>query len=258
MNTMTDYEKQQEMAEGVEEFLKVRKQSKKWQKAAKERVIEFEGEVKWMLNVSCKIDREYIVFLRDCYKDYSTIEMKIAVSKTPMFKHNLSAFIHYISGDIDKKCILDKNGLPIIQAVKDCYKKKLRWIDVMNENLSHDRNTEKFWRYCYYMDNEKATKYHNKMAEHESEFLMDCMERDADGEECKLETNSSLILNSKVKSIRGIELGETEKGTSLVENCGETIRLMGESMKETFQQRQFFIEEVCELNSNGCGKQLVK
>ena len=181
-----------------------------------------------------------------------------------MFKYNLSAFLHYISGDIDKKCILDKNGLPIIQAVKDCYKKKLRWIDVMNENLSHDRNTEKFWRYCYYMDNEKATKYHNKMAEHESEFLMDCMERDADGEECKLETNSSLILNSKVKSIKSMELGATprlqggERETSLVENCGETIRLMGESMKETFKQRQFFIEDIRLLNINGCGKQLVK
>tara|TARA_R110002074_G_C12301185_1_gene645070 strand:- start:36 stop:761 length:726 start_codon:yes stop_codon:yes gene_type:complete len=140
------------------------------------------------------------------------------------------------------KTICDEKGVPMISKMKEIYFEKIEYAKQLTIELEHAKDGEKFWRYCHYCEEEKLGKYHEKMNEYNSEFLQEAMEADSEGEKY---------------GVLGVAAGRDDE-TKTYKMCGETIRLMGISMKSEYELREEVISAVKKLNRMGCGKQLIK
>tara|TARA_R110000823_G_scaffold310939_1_gene436116 strand:- start:2 stop:802 length:801 start_codon:yes stop_codon:yes gene_type:complete len=147
--------------------------------------------------------------------------------------------------------ILDEFGVPSMEKLKEVYKDKVRWQRVLLRELDHAKNYEKFWRHCYYFDEDKLERYSVRINEYNSEFLMDAIEADAD------EDKTFGVTGISVKRFQRCLLTDGEPTKVAYRNGGETIRQMGISMKEDFDQRNEMIGAIKAANSEGWGKQLV-
>tara|TARA_R110002012_G_C11464354_1_gene593222 strand:+ start:62 stop:766 length:705 start_codon:yes stop_codon:yes gene_type:complete len=138
------------------------------------------------------------------------------------------------------KNICDEYGVPSVEKMKEEYKKHLRYIGNAMKELEHAKDGEKFWRYSYYFQDEKLGKYHDRQNEYNSEFLSSAIEADLNG------TAFGICGNIAGKQLEHYEL------------CGETIRIMGNSMKEEYELRENIIKHITTLNMGGIGRQLIE
>tara|TARA_R110000787_G_scaffold3198_1_gene12790 strand:- start:5 stop:718 length:714 start_codon:yes stop_codon:yes gene_type:complete len=139
------------------------------------------------------------------------------------------------------KNICDEYGVPSVEKMKEQYKNHLRVVKTNLEELEHTKDGEKFWRYSYYFQDEKLGKYHDRQNEYNSDFLSRAIEADLNGTAFGI----SGALNGR-KTLKHYEV------------CGETIRIMGNSMKAEYDMRENIIKYITTLNMGGIGRQLIE
>ena len=238
----------QELAFGIESFTHMRKNTRNNQRNFKKEV-ELKLQRVEDFKATIALDPLLMKHLKDAIKKYpfNIKKIKEMTIDNPLWTED------YELGESREeagglKTMLDEQGVPSLEKMKELYSEKIKYAGVLQTELQHARDGEKFWRYSHFFQEEKLGKYHQRMNKYNSDFLQEAMEADADG-------------NDDYCGIIGVSAGECEECAERFvryETCGETIRVMGISMKEEYDLRENVMAAVRKLNEIGCGKQLIK
>jgi len=232
---------QQKLAENIEHFTYIRKNTRQNQRQFKrevEKKIERLEEFRTMI----AIDPLLMKVVKKAIETYpfNTAKIRALTIDNPFWTED-----YYIGERRENaggyETICDEQGVPSLIKMKELYAEKIDYAKTLDTELRVARDGEKFWRYSHFFQEEKLGKYHQRLNEYDAEFLQDAMECDSEGE---------------TLYIIGVRAGcDCQKK---LKNNGETIRQMGISMKEEYELRENVMEAIRNLNQMGHGKQLIK